>query len=710
MAYIKRVKYNELVGGQDNTDVYPITQTKAVYEGSTTQKEINARQESRISALEIGSESLIEMKGELERLIEEGGIDVLLELKAEMERIIEAESEADFAGLKSTIEGMRDGTSSASLDGLNKIIHFLEGMDTSDNLEEALEVITRAISSKQDTISDIVAIRNGAALGATALQSFTEQDPIYSASPAATITAQDISNWNNSSSADGTVKGILMNGEAKPEISGIVNLGTVITNVDNKANVSDVYTKAQTYSKTETYNKNEVESYVANELEGVVYFGDTVGYADTEGGGDTPVIGDIKTINNQSLIGTGNITIDGSTIEYDGNSESYINAGDSINECLEAIDTQLGTAVHKTGSETIRGNKTFVNEILFETYTPGEVEEISGGEEEQAIEDTEGIYNTTIVSGERVYHVGHDDFSWIATNEMETTEDADHITLQSILDSKAANTSVVHNTGNEDIQGVKGFFPAGFSSDKSIIIGKNSSNNPILKADFTSGFNWIVDSDGNDLESRFNGLITRTGIESLSNKTITSTTFGANISFNNDTAFNIGSSSSILFKGVNNHTVIQNNTLTDFSWIKTGSGNTSLQSVLDTKQTTLISGTNIKTINGESILGSGNITIEGGSGGSGTDTNAIHKTGDETISGTKTLQGTLSVNTTNGGEIKAASLNDFSWIKTADATTLQSVITALTNRVTALETALSNLYSYNSSTGVLTINDPSSNS
>ena len=72
MAYIKRVKYNELVGGQDNTDVYPITQTKAVYEGSTTQKEINARNESRISALEIGSESLIEMKEELERLIEEG--------------------------------------------------------------------------------------------------------------------------------------------------------------------------------------------------------------------------------------------------------------------------------------------------------------------------------------------------------------------------------------------------------------------------------------------------------------------------------------------------------------------------------------------------------------------------------------------------------------------------------------------------------------
>lgn len=37
--------------------------------------------------------------------------------------------------------------------------------------------------------------------------------------------------------------------------------------------------------------------------------------------------------------------------------------------------------------------------------------------------------------------------------------------------------------------------------------------------------------------------------------------------------------------------------------------------LLNEKQDTLISGVNIKTINGESILGSGNIYIEGGSGG-----------------------------------------------------------------------------------------------
>ena len=48
------------------------------------------------------------------------------------------------------------------------------------------------------------------------------------------------------------------------------------------------------------------------------------------------------------------------------------------------------------------------------------------------------------------------------------------------------------------------------------------------------------------------------------------------------------------------------------------------------KQDTLISGTNIKTINGSSVLGNGNLTVTA-------DTNdCVHKTGDETIGGRKT--------------------------------------------------------------------------
>jgi len=45
-----------------------------------------------------------------------------------------------------------------------------------------------------------------------------------------------------------------------------------------------------------------------------------------------------------------------------------------------------------------------------------------------------------------------------------------------------------------------------------------------------------------------------------------------------------------------------------------------LKDALDKKQDKLVSGTSLKTINGESLLGSGNITITSGSGVSGSDT------------------------------------------------------------------------------------------
>lgn len=62
----------------------------------------------------------------------------------------------------------------------------------------------------------------------TALQSYTETDPVYSASAAAGITSSDISNWNSKTSNVGTITGITMNGSSKGT-SGVVDLGTVIT-------------------------------------------------------------------------------------------------------------------------------------------------------------------------------------------------------------------------------------------------------------------------------------------------------------------------------------------------------------------------------------------------------------------------------------------------------------------------------------------------
>lgn len=54
--------------------------------------------------------------------------------------------------------------------------------------------------------------------------------------------------------------------------------------------------------------------------------------------------------------------------------------------------------------------------------------------------------------------------------------------------------------------------------------------------------------------------------------------------------------------------------LTNYYTKSETSGKTEIQTALGTKQDTLVSGTNIKTVNNESLLGSGNITIQGGGG------------------------------------------------------------------------------------------------
>ena len=122
---------------------------------------------------------------------------------------------------------------------------YFGGADVS-KLENSIEGLSEAIaalqSGKQDTITDLETIRNNANKGATALQSFTETDPIFSASVAANIKESDITNWNSKTSNTGTVTGIKMNGSTKGT-SGIVDLGTVITehqDISGKANVSDL--------------------------------------------------------------------------------------------------------------------------------------------------------------------------------------------------------------------------------------------------------------------------------------------------------------------------------------------------------------------------------------------------------------------------------------------------------------------------------------
>lgn len=65
MAYLKKLKNNELIGGIDNTDVYPITTTHGVYSpDNKTQQAINDELIGRVTGLELTEEELIESLGD----------------------------------------------------------------------------------------------------------------------------------------------------------------------------------------------------------------------------------------------------------------------------------------------------------------------------------------------------------------------------------------------------------------------------------------------------------------------------------------------------------------------------------------------------------------------------------------------------------------------------------------------------------------------
>jgi hypothetical protein len=114
----------------------------------------------------------------------------------------------------------------------------------------------------------------------------SETDPIYSASAAAGITSTDITNWNSKTDNVGTITGITMNGSSKGT-SGVVNLGTVVTS------------ETQLSKGTTTGSGNAVTDITVSNHEITLTKGSTFLTAHQ----------DIKTINNNTLVGTGNVTI-----------------------------------------------------------------------------------------------------------------------------------------------------------------------------------------------------------------------------------------------------------------------------------------------------------------------------------------------------------------------------------------------------------------
>lgn len=224
--------------------------------------------------------------------------------------------------------------------------------------------VATVISGKQDTISDLSAIRSGAAKGATAVQE--ETDPVFSASAAAGITASDITNWNGKTDTKGTVTKVKVNGTEKaPNSSGVVDIGTVITahqDISGKAEKSemsvsesggvatitlksgtsvevltehqDISGKADKSTTVSTVSYDTTNKKITKTINGSTTDIVTAAKIVTDGGGVTDISGKVDkttTVNGHAL--SGNVTV----------TKSDVSLGNVTNDA-QVKRTEMGTA------------------------------------------------------------------------------------------------------------------------------------------------------------------------------------------------------------------------------------------------------------------------------------------------------------------------------------------------------------------------------
>lgn len=82
----------------------------------------------------------------------------------------DTEITAAVNGLQANLNTLVSGDVSVAIESFNEIIAFLDGIEDSENLNSIIAAVQKQIADKQEAISDLDSIRNGAALGATALQ------------------------------------------------------------------------------------------------------------------------------------------------------------------------------------------------------------------------------------------------------------------------------------------------------------------------------------------------------------------------------------------------------------------------------------------------------------------------------------------------------------------------------------------------------------
>lgn len=186
------------------------------------------------------------------------------------------------------------GDANTAIESFNEIIAFLEGVEDTQTLEGIIAGIEQQIAGKQATISDLADIRSGAALGKTALQTV----------PSEYVTETELANKGYA-----TASALSLGLADKQNI--IEDLDTIRQGAAKGATALQSYTEQ--FKGTVTGVK--INGSTKYPFDGIVDIGNVItSHQDISGKQDKLVSGtNIKTVNGESILGSGNITIEGSS-------------------------------------------------------------------------------------------------------------------------------------------------------------------------------------------------------------------------------------------------------------------------------------------------------------------------------------------------------------------------------------------------------------
>lgn len=185
-------------------------------------------------------------------------------------KVSDLQNDSGFTANTGTLTGVTfNGTSATVSSGVAAITAMIPTKVSDLTNDSGFTSNAGTVTGVKMNNGSAISPTNGVVDLGTVLTSFTESDPVFSASAAAGISSSDITNWNGKTSNTGTVTGVVMNSGSTitPNGNGVVDLGTIITShqdISGKADKVTIVTVSTTGAVTQALDPNKFYDFTGS--------------------------------------------------------------------------------------------------------------------------------------------------------------------------------------------------------------------------------------------------------------------------------------------------------------------------------------------------------------------------------------------------------------------------------------------------------------